>query len=207
VHERFTQLGSHGRAHRLLRRHHLLEAGVEHEEVLVVDALGRRVEQRLVAAHAHQVDGLGDDAVAQIAHEVREHVRLEAVGQRLAAGEVAEALLELLAGGLALGLGRDALELRLVDRAEALDEHLRLLRDHAVAVAFPCGCGPRFAMLLRSFTVRFLGDFSPNASSSSELRRGVEEAIDCSPRIIGLRVLVGVLDLVLHEDTDADELG
>ncbi len=204
LHERGTELRRHRGAHGLDDRAARLELAREREQVLVVDAADVRVAEAGLVHLVHQVLRLGDELVAQIGHEVRELRRLDAGGERLASREEVETRLERVTHRLAGVLGADALELRLVDRAEALDEHLRLLRDRAVAVA-PLVDAREHRHRLAHSDRELLGALDPETLDELALRHA-QEAVEVDAVRELLRMLVGVLDLRSHEDADADEL-
>lgn len=114
-----------------------------------------------------------------------------------------EPLLEREALSLDLPSGELALELRLVERLKALDEHLRLLRDDAVAVGplvDPSEHGHRLADGGREL----LGVLDPEALDELALRHA-QVALELLAHH-GLGVLVRVRNLALHEGEDAGDL-
>ena len=183
----------------------LAEPLAQLDEVPVADAAGLGVEVRRLGDLLHQSLDLDRDLLAEIRDHLLDGPVLRAVGQHLATREDEEALQERLLLDLELALSERALELRLVERLEALDEHLRLLRERLVAVGplvDPRQDGDRAPELLALELLRRL-----DAEGLEHLRlREAEEALELASHH-GTRVQVRVRDLVLHEDSEPDELG
>jgi hypothetical protein len=185
-------------------REALVEPGRERDEVDVADARDVGVAERVLVHLVHLLARRLLELRAQLADDDLERRAQGPVGERLAAGERVEALLEREPHRTLVGLELDALELGHVDRVELLDQNLRLLRDRLVRVA-PLVDAGHDRDALAELHGQLLGRLLAQRLEHLRLREA-EEALELRPHH-RTRVLVRVRDLVLHEDTDADELG